>query len=163
MKYLTLIILVAMVACSPKSELVMSYNIDANNVIDRHITTLDNTYTSDDNGSIKIDSDSSQVIKLYETGDIDLENCQVIYEAMLKTKKLIGTTYLEMWCVFGDQKFFSRALNKQVGGSNDWQKISTPFLLKKGQNPDNIELNLVVDGVGTVWIDNIKLKKVKLE
>ena len=68
-----------------------------------------------------------------------------------------------MWCVFGDQKFFSRALNKQVGGSNDWQKISTPFLLKKGQNPDNIELNLVVDGVGTVWIDNIKLKKVKLE
>jgi hypothetical protein len=33
----------------------------------------------------------------------------------------------------------------------------TPFFLKKGENPENVKLNLVVDGVGTVWIDDIQL------
>ena len=30
------------------------------------------------------------------------------------------------------------------------------------QNPDNVKLNLVVEGSGTVWIDDIRLEKVGL-
>jgi hypothetical protein len=33
----------------------------------------------------------------------------------------------------------------------------TPFFLKKGENPNNVKLNLVIDGKGMVWIDDIRL------
>jgi len=35
----------------------------------------------------------------------------------------------------------------------------TPFFFKKGENPDNIKLNLIIKGKGTVWIDDIRLLK----
>ncbi|MCH7556135.1 MAG: hypothetical protein IIB56_01620 [Planctomycetes bacterium] len=44
-------------------------------------------------------------------------------------------------------------------GTTDWTTEKIPFLLKKGQNPDNVKLNLVIDGKGTVWIDDIRLLK----
>jgi len=31
------------------------------------------------------------------------------------------------------------------------------LLPKKGENPDNVKLNLVINGKGTAWIDNIRL------
>lgn len=34
-----------------------------------------------------------------------------------------------------------------------------PFFLQKGENPDNVKLNLVIEGKGTVWIDDIHLYK----
>ena len=33
------------------------------------------------------------------------------------------------------------------------------FILEKGQNPDNVKLNLVIEGKGTVWIDDILILK----
>jgi hypothetical protein len=42
-------------------------------------------------------------------------------------------------------------------GTTDWTTAETPFLLKRGENPDNVKLNLVIDGKGTVWIDDIRL------
>jgi hypothetical protein len=35
--------------------------------------------------------------------------------------------------------------------------------LKKGQNPDNVKLNLVIDGKGIAWIDDIWLLKAPLK
>jgi hypothetical protein len=35
--------------------------------------------------------------------------------------------------------------------------VATPFFLEAGQKPDLIRLNLVVNGTGTVWIDDIRL------
>jgi hypothetical protein len=52
---------------------------------------------------------------------------------------------------------FSRALQAPLTGSNEWSTQSTPFLLRQGDNPDNAKLNLVVNGTGTVWIDDIRL------
>jgi hypothetical protein len=44
-----------------------------------------------------------------------------------------------------------------------WTTVETPFFLQKGQNLDNIKLNLVVNGKGTVWIVDIKLIKGPLQ
>jgi hypothetical protein len=41
----------------------------------------------------------------------------------------------------------------------DWVTQETPFFLKPGENPDNVKLNLVIEGKGTVWIDDISLVK----
>jgi hypothetical protein len=45
----------------------------------------------------------------------------------------------------------------------DWTMEEIPFFLKKGKNPDNVKLNLVFDGTGTAWIDDIRLLKGPLQ
>jgi hypothetical protein len=65
-----------------------------------------------------------------------------------------------MWChfaEFGDA--FSRGLMTPLTGTTEWTTEEIPFLLKKGENPDNVKLNLGITGKGTVWIDDIRLLK----
>jgi hypothetical protein len=84
----------------------------------------------------------------------------VTYRAKLKTENLTEQAYLEMWCRLpGKGEFFSRGLAHTVTGSNDWASYETPFLLKKGEKPDLIKLNLVVKGAGKVWVKDVELLK----
>lgn len=67
---------------------------------------------------------------------------------------------IEMWCCFaGKGEFFSRDLRSPLSETTDWSDEETPFFLQKGENPDNVKLNLVIDGTGTVWIDDLRLGK----
>ncbi len=69
-----------------------------------------------------------------------------------------------MWCHFpGRGEYFSKGLMNPLTGTTDWTTEEIPFLLKRGENPDNVKLNLVIDGKGTVWIDDIRLLKGTLE
>ncbi len=121
---------------------------------------IDEQISSDGNGSLRIEAMEPTTIRLFETGDMDIENTRLIYQAQLRTENVEGQVYLEMWCHFpGKGEFFSKGLMNPLSGTNDWTAAETPFLLKKGENPDNVKLNLVVDGKGTVWIDDIRLLK----
>ncbi len=121
---------------------------------------IDSVISSDGNGSLKIVSASSgqTVIRLFETGDIDVENARLMYRAKVRTENVKGQAYLEMWChIDGAGEAFSRDLASPVTGTVGWTTEETPFFLQKGQNPDNVKLNLVIEGGGTVWIDDIRL------
>lgn len=119
---------------------------------------LDNKITSDGNGSLRITATQPTTIRLYETGDVDVENARLTYQAKIRTEGVEGKVYLEMWCQFtGKGEFFSRDLASPLSGSIDWSTEETPFFLQKGENPDNVKLNLVIEGKGTVWIDDIHL------
>lgn len=129
-------------------------------LITRTDVVIDNEITSDGNGSLRITTNKPTTIRLYETGDIDVENARLTYQAKVRTRDIQGKVYLEMWCQFtGRGEFFSRDLSSPVSGTTDWSTEETPFFLKKGENPDNVKINLVVDGIGTVWIDDIHLFK----
>ena len=120
--------------------------------------------SADGNGSIKIIAPESTTVLLYETGDIDIENARLVYRAKIRTENVIGQAFLEMWCVFeGSGEYFSRGLQSIVTGDTDWADNETMFFLKAGENPDNIKLNLVINGSGTVWIDDIELVKYPLK
>lgn len=121
---------------------------------------IDKQISSDGNGSLRIEATQPTTIRLFETGDIDIENARLIYEAKVRTENVEGQVYLEMWChLAGLGDFFSRGLDRPLTGSTDWVTEDTPFFLKAGQNPDNVKLNLVINGKGTVWIDDIRLLK----
>lgn len=121
---------------------------------------IDNETSSDGSGSLKIISEAPIVIQLYETGDLDVEDATLIYSAKVKTKNVQGQVYLEMWCAFkGKGEYFSRGLDKAIAGTNDWKTLETNFFLNSSENPDNVRLNLVVAGTGTVWIDDIRFMK----
>jgi len=135
----------------------------AEGVLTRLGVEMDEKISSDGHGSLKLTASKPTTFQLYETGDIDIENARLIYEAKIRTENIDGQVYLEMLCQFdGKGEYFSRALDAPISGTVDWTSQQTPFLLKTGENPDNVRLNLVIDGTGTAWIDDIRLVKDKL-
>ena len=160
--------MVFVAACSTKSVETIElthYPIDSlEGIITKSDVQMDEKITSDGNGSLRITTSKPTTVELYETGDIDIENTRLIYQAKLRTEGLEGQVYIEMWCNFtGKGEFFSRALQSPLSGSNEWTSQETPFFLKNGENPDNIKINVVVNGKGTVWIDDIHLVKAPLK
>jgi hypothetical protein len=68
-----------------------------------------------------------------------------------------------MWLRFpGKGEFFSRGLDRPLTGSMSWMTTTIPFFLKAGEKPDLIRVNLVVEGTGRVWIDDIRLLRAPL-
>ena len=91
--------------------------------------------------------------------DLDVENAKLIYRAKVKSDLKEGNAFLEMWALLAGGNYFSRGLNSTISGNTDWKTIETPFIFQKGQKPEKVTLNLVINGKGTVWIDAVTLSK----
>jgi len=158
------LILLAFISCSIQTKSTELKHLpidDLNGIIAQSGIQLDKTISSDGNGSIKIETAGPVVIQLYNINDVHVDDTQLIYEAKIKSESLSGQAYLEMWCVFKDKgEYFSRGFDSAIAGTTDWQTIKTVFLLRKNEMPDQIKLNVVVNGVGIVWIDDIRLAKI---
>lgn len=157
-------VIFVIVSCSKPSRQVVElkrFPIDnLEGIITQSGIQIDNAVSSDGNGSLRVTATKPIVVRLFEVGDIDIENARLIYQAKLRTEGVEGQVYLEMWCHFpGKGEFFSRGLQTPLTGTTDWTTEETPFFLKKGENPENVKLNLVIDGQGTAWIDDIRLVK----
>jgi len=114
-------------------------------------------------GSLKITAAGPRVVELFRTGDVDVEDARLIYRARVKTQDVEGQVYLEMYCRFaGKGSFFSRGLDAPLTGTTGWTTVETPFFLKKGENPDDVALNLVFTGKGAAWMDDIRLLRAPL-
>jgi hypothetical protein len=109
----------------------------------------------------RIETGKTATIPLFVTKDFRDDNCMAIYRAQLKAAKLKGKAYLEMLVHLpgepDDREYFSRGLANPISGTTDWASYETPFFFEKGQRPDRIRLNLVIEGSGTVWIRDIEL------
>jgi hypothetical protein len=162
--YLFLSVLFMVLNCGQEKELAVTlktYTCDnLEGLISLTDVSIDSSIFSEGSASIKLTVSEPRVINLFETGDLDVENARLIYQAKMRTEGVVGEAFLEMWCHFPDQgEFFSRGLQTQLSGDNNWVSQETPFFLKKGENPDNVKINVVIKGSGTVWIDDIKLLK----
>jgi len=109
-------------------------------------------------GSIKITTLWPTIVCLGQVTGLDVENSKLVYRAQVKSE-LEGAALLEMWAHIAGGQYFSKGLNNPIKGNSDWQTLQTPFIFQKGQQPDKVTLNLVVNGTGTVWIDDITLSK----
>jgi hypothetical protein len=129
-------------------------------IITRKNVSNDSGISSDGGGSLRIDVKGNQNVTLYRLGDIDADEAYLVYEAAVRTENLDGQAFLEMKCYFQSKgEFFSRDFENPLSGTNEWTERSTAFKLRKGENPDAVELGIYVSGKGTVWIDDIKLLK----
>jgi hypothetical protein len=109
-------------------------------------------------GAWFLDSTQTQTVKLFELPNPGAANSTLIYQARLKTEDLQGRAYLEMWCRFpGKGEYFSRGFDSTVTGTTDWTTCETPFILRAGEVPDQIRLNVVVEGKGRIWIEQVQL------
>lgn len=131
----------------------------------RAVTSIrfDAQTSTDGKGSVLVDAREPMTVPLFEVTDISVENATLIYQAHLQTEKLDGKAYLEMWVRLpGKGEFFSRGLDRPITGTMSWTTVATPFFLQAGQKPDLIRLNLVVQGKGQVWIDDVRLLRAPL-
>jgi len=156
--------IVMIIGCSKPSEQVSelkSFPVnDLEGIITQSGVQIDKQISSDGKGSLRVTATEPVVVRLFEVGDINVENARLIYQARVRTEGVEGQVYLEMWCHFpGQGDFFSRGLKTPLTGTTNWTTEETPFFLRKGENPDNIKLNLVINGKGTAWIDDIRLLK----
>lgn len=112
--------------------------------------------------SIKITTAWPTTICLGEVTGLDIENAKLVFQAKVKTE-LEGDAFLEMWVQVGGGQYFSKGMNDPARGKSDWKTIQTPFMFQKGQKPDKATLNIVINGKGTVWVDDIILSKEPLK
>jgi hypothetical protein len=133
-------------------------------IITKSGVEIDKNISSDGKGSLKITAADPAVVRLFEVKGIDVEDARLVYQAKVRTEGVTGQVFLEMWCHFpGKGEFFSRGLQSPLTGTTEWTTEETPFFLKKGEKPDYIKLNLVINGKGTAWIDEVRLLRGPLQ
>lgn len=114
--------------------------------------------------SLRVTTEWPTTICLGEVAGPDIEGAKLVYSARLRTAlEGTGTAFLELWAHVGGGQFFSRGLNDAVSQKSDWKTVRTPFIFQKGQRPEKVTLNLVINGKGTVWIDDVVLSREPLE
>ena len=153
--------MLVLVASSAYPEDLKKLSLDDASAIGTMIQT-DTQVMAEGKGSIKITTQWPTTICLGEVSGLNVENAKLVYKAKVKCD-LDGTAYLEMWAHVGGGQYFSRGMKDVVSQKTDWKVIQTPFLFQKGQKPDKVTLNLVINGKGTVWIDDIVLSKEPLK
>ena len=165
--FLVAIFSLSIIACtssqSSETPPVELKHFQLNSLDDVRATTgvsLDRQTSSDGKGSLRIDAVEPMTVPLFEVNEVSVEKATLIYQASLQSEKLDGKAFLEMWVrIPGKGEFFSRGLDRPITGTTSWMTVATPFFLKAGQKPDLIRLNLVVQGKGRVWIDDIRLMR----
>jgi hypothetical protein len=123
-------------------------------------SSLDPKISADGKGSLRVDAKEPMTVPLFEVTDVGVDNAALIYQASLRSENLDGKAFLEMWVrIPGKGEFFSRGLDRPITGTMSWVTVATPFFLQAGQKPDLIRLNLVVQGKGRVWVDDVHLMR----
>ena len=157
----TIVIIWALVTGLAMADDLERLNLDDASSIGTTIQT-DSKIKTEGTGSVRITTKYPTTVCLGEVTGLDVEKAKLLYTAKVKSE-LDGVAFLEMWAHVDGGQYFSRGMNDPIKGKSDWKSIQTPFMFQKGQNPDKVTLNLVINGNGTVWIDDVVLSKVPLK
>ena len=160
--YIFIAMLISFIGCTQQQVTEMKhFPVDSmDGILTLSDVQIDKEISSDGNGSLRVATQEPTVVRLFEINNPDIENASLIYRARVRSKDFEGLVLLEMWCSFpGKGEFFSRNVQSPLTGTTEWTTEETAFFLYKGENPDYIKLNLVVNGKGTAWIDDIHLLK----
>lgn len=121
---------------------------------------FDPDVSSDGRGAFRLVASGERTVA--EIADVPIEAPKLprlSYRARLRSEKLEGSAYLEMWVTVKDKgQFFSRALHSRLSGTNDWSTHEASFFLEEDQVPTRVKLNVVVEGTGTLWVDTVTLR-----
>ncbi len=124
-------------------------------VIATDIVTLDPAFSADGKGSLKITVDQPTTVRLYEVAAPGATGAKYIYQAKVNLKDCLGDAYLQMVIHFPNGGEINAYQNTKGPGA--WIPMETFGIVQEGQKPDIVKLNLVVQGSGSVWVDDVHL------
>jgi hypothetical protein len=115
--------------------------------------------SQDGGGSLRVQTSQGGRLRLYRLDDLGLVQGEVAFTGFLRSRGLSGRAVLEMWCRPAEgEAAFVRGYGSAVTGDSEWApqevRFSNPALCR---NPVSIELNVLIEGAGTVWIDDLRL------
>lgn len=125
--------------------------------------STDSTVKSEGKGAIRVSTLWPTTICLGEISGRHMENARLLYQAKVRCENLQGAAFLEMWCHADGGQYFSRGIDSVVTGTMNWKTLQTPFVLREGEKAEKVTLNLVINGRGTIWIDDLRLLKEPLK
>jgi len=155
------LLLLALVTCSPPPEQPVELKhfsfenlegLQAQSGVE-----LDTQVSHDGHGSWRITADDPQVVKLVKVTKINLTQPQLRSTAWVRTDQGTGYVYFEVRCRFANNETFARTLGQSLSSPPKWKQMNTQLTFKQSQKPTSIELNLIINGQGTVWVDDVHL------
>lgn len=141
------------------------FPIGAGQVPPGSAATFDPDVSRDGGGSLRIETSEGGRLRLYELDDLGPMQGQVTLTGFLRSRGLRGKAMLELRCQPGEgDEAFVRGLRRSAAGDSDWTaqeiRFSDPALCR---DPVLIQINLLIQGSGTVWVDDLRLWSVPLE
>ena len=127
---------------------------------------FDPDVSQDGGGSLRVATgDAGGRLRLYRLDDVGPVEGALLYTGFLKSQDLRGSAYFELWCHPAEgNAAFARGVSTRVEGTSDWKPQEVSFRRPEAcTDPAFVELNVVIHGAGTVWIDNIRLWDVAVE
>jgi len=124
----------------------------------------DTAVKAEGGGSLRVTTLWPTTVCLGELAGLQIESGRLVYCARVKSDLTAGEAYLELWVqAASGEEFFARGLDNPVQGRTDWRLLTTSFVPKKIGRIRKATMNLVVNGKGTVWVDDVRLAKESLK
>lgn len=126
---------------------------------------FDPAVSQDGGGSLRVDSVRGGRLRLYELQEMGEIQGFIVYTGFLRSRALDGQAMLEMWCRPAEgEAAFVRGAATAVAGDSDWTPQEIRFSRSElCRAPVSVELNVLIQGEGTVWIDDLRLWSVPLD
>lgn len=127
--------------------------------------SYDADVSQDGGGSLRVETEGGGRLRLYALEDVGPVRGRLVYTGFLRSRDLEGTAFLELWCRPAEaDPAFVRGIPTGVSGSMEWTPQVVGFTNPElCSGPVSVELNVVIQGTGTVWIDDLRLWSVPVE
>jgi len=114
--------------------------------------------------ALLVNSQAKTEVKLFDIDGSGLGDKKLTYSARMRTQDLTATedtrgiAYLQMTVLFPDgEELVARGPRVPLSGTTDWRSADTVLYVDNGGDPQSINLDLIVDGAGKVWVQDVKL------
>lgn len=149
--------------CKRTEPVVFIFKVNSlNRVISEHNLIMDNEISYDGLGSIRVESEDSATAYLFIVRDIKLKRVNLKWEAYCKSEDLEGKAFMEIGVQIYSNSWrkydtFIYRGDEFISKTTNWKKLKVEFLSTENRMISTVQLNLIVKGRGTVWIDQVKL------
>lgn len=141
---------------------VAAFPVDGDrDIVDRggENVAFDREESADGGGSLRAEAVRPRTVRLYEVRDPrGLEGRLVVLTARLRSVGVRGRAFPELWIhPAGGNEVQARDPAAFVANTRDWTPLRVEYRCEKGERPDLLRVNLVIDGTGRAWIDDIRI------
>lgn len=129
----------------------------------RTLVSTDKSTTADGNGSIKIEAAQNALVTVADQKNLSVSKDNTLWCTLkVKCAGVKQRAYLEMWCEVAEGKrAFSKGLDQPLQGDSEWKEIRLPMMVNGDFTVSRALVNVVIEGPGTVWVDQITFEKAR--
>lgn len=159
--FLIPLIFLFLLSCGDKSKpFIKKFRLDSmDGLIATANLSFDEEVTSDGLGSVRVDTEEKTTAYLFVIDSIPVDKAKLKWSIMCKTRNFEGNVFLEMGIKIGrdeeEIETFLHYSRDSISGDTDWRKMEIEFLVDGKENLLT-QLNVVIDGSGTVWLDKAR-------